>query len=232
MDLNCSSYLQWSASSRRISVSRVVSPRKHQGYAKCSCCCTESQWLPTVMEMSRERLEILRRDCWKGRSSLLVLDCMCPLFYSWLWHCCSPSCLHFSRPLAWSWIPSLCCSGEKKDEDLSKDYKLIKSLCSVPGLYIWNGAATVCGILSVILWGAQNGSLSDNMAVQDTLRLLYPFDSTGQSSFGYSFYLIIASIVLHGVINIGMLYWRQRIINREPPPVTIQLDKPEGFLQY
>lgn len=70
------------------------------------------------------------------------------------------------------------------------------------------------------------------MAVQDTLRLAYPFDSHGQSSLGFSFYLIIAAIVLHGVMNNGMLYWRQRIINREPPPVMIQIDKPEAILQY
>lgn len=105
-------------------------------------------------------------------------------------------------------------------------------LFSVPGLYIWNAVAAFSSILTLIVWAAQNGSLADNFAVQDTLRLEYPYDSTGLSSMGYSFYLIIGSVVIHGVLNNGLLYWRQMIINREPPPVMIQIDKPEDILQY
>lgn len=101
------------------------------------------------------------------------------------------------------------------------------------GLYIWNGVTVCASALSLILWGAQFGTtLKDNLAIQDTLRVSYPFESTGNpNSLGYSYYLLLASVVVHG-INIGLLYWRQMIINREPPPVTINLDKPEVILLY
>lgn len=105
-------------------------------------------------------------------------------------------------------------------------------LFSVTGLYIWNSATACLCTLTLILWGVQHASLADNLAIQDTLRLQYPFDSAGLGSLGFSYFLIIAAIVLHGVVNNGLLYWRQRIINREPPPIMIQIDKPEATLQF
>lgn len=87
-------------------------------------------------------------------------------------------------------------------------------------------------MLTLIVWGVQHGSLANNLAVQDTLREAYKFDSTGLGSLGVSYFLVLAAVLMHGVLNCGLLFWRQRIINSEPPPVMIQMDHTEGVLQY
>lgn len=101
----------------------------------------------------------------------------------------------------------------------------IEPVLSVFGLYIWNGIASGCTLMTVILWGALFGSsLSQNIAVPDTLRSELRYDSSGLAQLGFCFWLLLIPMIFHAA-NIGILYWRKRIIEAEPPPPTITVDK-------
>lgn len=90
----------------------------------------------------------------------------------------------------------------------------------------------VAGLITLILWAVQFSSLKENFAIQDTLRLLYPFESSNKTDLGYSYYMILGAMILHGSVNVGLLYWRRWIIRREPAEVIIPMDKPEVVLLY
>lgn len=101
----------------------------------------------------------------------------------------------------------------------------IEPVLSVFGLYIWNGIASGSTLMTLILWGALFGSsLSRNVAVTDTLAPEYAYDSNGLAQLGFCYWLLFIPMIFH-VSNIGLLYWRRRIIEAEPPPPTINVAK-------
>ncbi|EAU77089.1 AGAP002756-PA [Anopheles gambiae str. PEST] len=101
----------------------------------------------------------------------------------------------------------------------------IEPVFSVFGLYIWNGVALGSTALCMIMWGALFAStLADNIAITDTLTTQIPYSSDGLASLGVCYWILLLSILLHG-LNVGLLLWRKRIVNKEPPPTTIDVDR-------
>lgn len=101
----------------------------------------------------------------------------------------------------------------------------VEPIFSVFGLFIWNGIVIASTALTMIMWGALFGStLIDNIAVTDTLTIQIPYSSTGLASLGACYWVLFLPILLH-CSNIGLLIWRRHIINREPPPTTIDVDR-------
>ncbi|KAJ6640177.1 hypothetical protein Bhyg_12926 [Pseudolycoriella hygida] len=109
----------------------------------------------------------------------------------------------------------------------------IEPIFSVFGLYIWNGIASGCTLLTMILWGALFGSsLSQNIAITDTLASEFSYTSNGLAQLGLCYWLLFIPMIFHAS-NIGLLYWRKRIIEAEPPPQTITVDKTDfTFMIY
>lgn len=101
----------------------------------------------------------------------------------------------------------------------------VEPIFSVFGLYIWNGIVIGANVLTMIMWGALYGSsVSNNIAITDTLTPEAPYSSADLASLGASYWVLFIPILLHGS-NIGLLLWRQYEINKEPPPTTIDVDK-------
>jgi len=109
----------------------------------------------------------------------------------------------------------------------------IEPIFSVFGLYIWNGIASGSTLITMILWGALFGtSLSQNVAITDTLASEFSYSSNGLAQLGFCYWLLFIPLIFHP-INIGLLYWRKRIIEAEPPPQTITVDKTDfTFMLY
>ncbi|XP_052867317.1 uncharacterized protein LOC128273405 isoform X2 [Anopheles cruzii] len=100
----------------------------------------------------------------------------------------------------------------------------VEPIFSVFGLYIWNGAAIGASALSLILWGSLFAStLTENIAVTDTLTIQLPYNSEGLASLGFSYWFLLLPIGLHAT-NVVLLIIRRYVINREPPPTTIDVD--------
>lgn len=101
----------------------------------------------------------------------------------------------------------------------------IEPVFNVFGLFIWNGVAIGATALCMIMWGALfAGTLIDNIAITDTLTTQIPYSSSGLAVLGVSYWVLFLPIVLHG-LNVGLLLWRRYIINKEPPPTTIDVDR-------
>ncbi|XP_049280727.1 uncharacterized protein LOC125762560 [Anopheles funestus] len=101
----------------------------------------------------------------------------------------------------------------------------IEPVFNVFGLFIWNGVAIGATALCMIMWGALfAGTLIDNIAITDTLTIQIPYRSSGLAALGVSYWILFLPIVLHG-LNVGLLLWRRYIINKEPPPTTIDVDR-------
>jgi len=104
-------------------------------------------------------------------------------------------------------------------------YNPIQPIFSVFGLYIWNGIASGTTLITLILWGVLYGtSLSRNIAITDTLNSEFAYTSSGLASLGFCYWLLLVPMVFHAG-NMGLLYWRKIIIEAEPPPPTINVDK-------
>ncbi|XP_055616921.1 uncharacterized protein LOC129762557 [Toxorhynchites rutilus septentrionalis] len=101
----------------------------------------------------------------------------------------------------------------------------VEPIFSVFGLYIWNAIVIISTLLTMIIWGALFGSsLVKNIAITDTLTPEAPYSSTGLAALGASYWLLFLPMLFHAV-NTGLLLWRQYLINREPPPTTIDVDR-------
>lgn len=101
----------------------------------------------------------------------------------------------------------------------------IQQIFNVFGLYIWNGIAIGSCLLTMILYGSLYGSyLSSNIAITDTLQSVVTYSSDGLANLGFSFWVLIAPILLHS-INIGLIVYRQYLIVKDPPITVIPVKK-------
>uniref|UniRef100_A0A8W7JGD7 Uncharacterized protein n=1 Tax=Anopheles albimanus TaxID=7167 RepID=A0A8W7JGD7_ANOAL len=100
----------------------------------------------------------------------------------------------------------------------------VEPILSVFGLYIYNGIAAGSSALAMILWGSLFGNtLKQNIGIPDTLTKDLPYYTTN-ASLGVCYWLLFLPISFH-IANIAILLWRGHIINREPPPTTIDVDR-------
>ncbi|XP_071441648.1 uncharacterized protein [Hetaerina americana] len=95
----------------------------------------------------------------------------------------------------------------------------VRTIAAIPGLYIWNGLAAFFAILTMVLWGGHfAASLVDSIALRETITGECHVDT---ARVGFSYWLILASALLH-LANIGILLFRRVMLLRipEPPKVT------------
>lgn len=96
---------------------------------------------------------------------------------------------------------------------------------AVEGLYYWNGAAAVMGLMSLIFWGSQYAvTLKDNIAVFEVATANSSFTSAGLASLGWSYWMVLVAL-LFSASNIGVLFLRDYMLRKEPPPPTYNPDK-------
>lgn len=65
---------------------------------------------------------------------------------------------------------------------------------------------------------------ANNIAITDTLTAVNRYSSEGLARLGFSFWIVIVSILCH-VANIGLIYYRSIILLHEPKPSVIGLKK-------
>ncbi|KAL7052548.1 hypothetical protein ACKWTF_004905 [Chironomus riparius] len=106
----------------------------------------------------------------------------------------------------------------------------ISYLSSTHGLYVWNGiAALMCSITMIIYSSLFGIFISKNIAITDTLRTLSRFTSDGLAQFGFSFWILILSIFCH-LINIGLVYYRNYLLQHQPKPPVITVHKNDSTI--
>lgn len=71
--------------------------------------------------------------------------------------------------------------------------------------------------------------VSKNIAITDTLRSVAHYSSTDLASLGFSFWLLFATIACH-IVNIGLVYYRNYLLQREPKAPAITVNKNDSTL--
>lgn len=103
-------------------------------------------------------------------------------------------------------------------------------LLGVAGLYIWNLAAAALICLTMIFWTSLHLIfLTNNIGITDTLRSAAHYSSNGLASLGYSFWILFATLACH-LINIGIIYYRNYLLQREPKPPVITVNKNDSTI--
>jgi len=106
----------------------------------------------------------------------------------------------------------------------------VNFLFSVFGLYIWNGIAVALCSLTMIFWGSLYLIfIANNIGITDTLRSSNHYTSTDLANLGYSFWILFVTIVCHA-INIGLIYYRSYLLQREPKPPAITVNKNDSTI--
>lgn len=105
-------------------------------------------------------------------------------------------------------------------------WRPFRTLTSPFGLYIWNGIAAIFCFLTMIYWISLHFIfITNNVAVTDTLTVeTKRYSSEGLASLGFSFWIIIVSVLCH-VGNIGLIYYRSIILLNIPKPSVVELKK-------
>lgn len=109
-------------------------------------------------------------------------------------------------------------------------YNPVRFLLGVFGLYVWNGLAVSFCCLTMIFWVSQFSIfVSNNIGITDTLRSTAHYTSKDLASLGYSFWLLLVTIVCH-LINIALVYYRNYLLQREPKAPAITVNKNDSTL--
>ena len=103
-------------------------------------------------------------------------------------------------------------------------------LFGVFGLYVWNSISVGFCCLTMILWGSLYSIfISNNISITDTLKSVARYSSTDLSELGYSFWILFISIACP-LINIGLIYYRNYMLQREPKPPAITVNKNDSTI--
>lgn len=98
------------------------------------------------------------------------------------------------------------------------------------GITCVNGAASVSCLFTIIFYSSLYLMfISKNVAISDTLKVVGHYSSTDLASLGYSFWILMASMVLH-LSNIALIYYRNYLLQREPKPPAITVDKNDSTI--
>lgn len=82
--------------------------------------------------------------------------------------------------------------------------------------------SAVADVMVLILWGSEFGvRITNNVAIFDTILSSSKLD--GLASLDYSYFLLIVAEFEH-LMAIGLLYYRDRVLNRESKQKTIAVD--------
>lgn len=106
----------------------------------------------------------------------------------------------------------------------------VNFLFSVFGLYIWNGITIGLCSLTMIFWGSLYLIfIAKNIGITDTLRGSSHYTSSDMANLGYSFWILFVTIICHAV-NIGLIYYRSYLLQREPKPPAITVNKNDSTI--
>ncbi|KAG5677466.1 hypothetical protein PVAND_007224 [Polypedilum vanderplanki] len=107
----------------------------------------------------------------------------------------------------------------------------VNLLTSTFGLYIWNGIGASLSAIIMIIWSSFFAiSFRKNIAITETLKSTGRYSSDGLANFGFSFWILIASVLCH-LINIGLVYYRNYLLQHEPQqPVHIDIHKNDSTI--
>ncbi|XP_063868227.1 uncharacterized protein LOC135104624 isoform X1 [Scylla paramamosain] len=86
----------------------------------------------------------------------------------------------------------------------------VEAITGIPGLYLWNGLAALCDMLTVILWAVQfHKHLTDNVLLYDAND---GWTTKGMEVFGYSFWLVVVAIFVHiaNIVIISIGTWEPK----------------------
>lgn len=98
------------------------------------------------------------------------------------------------------------------------------------GISCANGFACASCLLTIIFWTSLYLIfISKNVAISDTLKVIGHYSSEDLASLGFSFWILMVSLVLH-LVNIVMVYYRNYLLQREPKPPTITVDKNDSTI--
>lgn len=106
----------------------------------------------------------------------------------------------------------------------------VRFLFSVSGLYVWNAIAAVLCCLTMIFWSSLYFIfIADNIGITDTLRSIAHYSSNDLASLGYSFWILFVTIACH-LINIGIIYYRNYLLQQEPRAPVITVNKNDSTI--
>jgi hypothetical protein len=106
----------------------------------------------------------------------------------------------------------------------------VRFLFGVFGLYVWNGIAASLCFLTMIFWSSLYLIfINKNIGITDTLRSTAHYSSNDLAHLGFSFWILFVTIVCH-LVNIGLVYYRNFLLQREPRAPTITVSKNDSTI--
>lgn len=109
-------------------------------------------------------------------------------------------------------------------------YNPVQFIFGAHGLYVWNGISLGFCCLTMIFWSSLYGIfISKNIGITDTLRSTAHFSSNGLAHLGFSFWILVVTIVCH-LVNVGLVYYRGFLLQREPKAPAITVNKNDSTI--
>lgn len=106
----------------------------------------------------------------------------------------------------------------------------VRFLFGVFGLYVWNGITIVLCSLTMIFWSSLYLIfISNNIGIPDTLRSVSHYSSKDLSGLGFSYWLLLVTVACH-LLNIGLVYYRNYLVQREPRAPAITVNKNDSTI--
>jgi clarin len=103
-------------------------------------------------------------------------------------------------------------------------------LFSAFGLYVWNGIAAGLCFLTMIFWGSLYLIfISNNIGISDTLTSTAHYSSNDLAGLGFSYWILLVTLFLH-LANIGLIYYRNYLLQREPRAPAITVSKNDSTI--
>lgn len=98
------------------------------------------------------------------------------------------------------------------------------------GISCVNAVACASCLLTIIFWTSLYLIfINKNIGISDTLTIIGHYSSADLASLGFSFWILIASVFLH-LSNIALVYYRNYLLQREPKPPAITVDKNDSTI--
>lgn len=100
----------------------------------------------------------------------------------------------------------------------------VEPLVGIFGLYIWNGCSACSSLLVLLIWGISYGiDITESLAFTQIMISTTEYISVN-SSLGFSYWLVLAAMLCN-ILNGGLLGLRHYLIQKEPPPPVINIEK-------
>lgn len=109
-------------------------------------------------------------------------------------------------------------------------YNPSQFLLSTFGLYFWNGVTIALCLLTMIFYSSLFLIfISENIGITDTLSSVAHYSSNDLAGLGFSFWILFVTIAFH-LGNIGVVYYRNYLLQREPRAPAITVNKNDSTI--